>query len=62
MKNKDSFNFFFATIPIILGWTLYKQFDFETRTFENPWLAALYALTMIFAIFTLIRNAQKQPD
>lgn len=59
MENKKASSFVFAIIAIILGTTLYKQFDFEKLTFEKPALAALYIIVFLFSIFVLIRNAKK---
>ncbi|WP_264532373.1 hypothetical protein [Flavobacterium sp. N502540] len=59
MENKKASSFIFAIIAIIIGTTLYKQFDFEKLTFEKPTLAALYIIVFLFSIFVLIKNAKK---
>ncbi|MCC9018613.1 hypothetical protein [Flavobacterium lipolyticum] len=59
MENKKASSFVFGIIAIILGATLYKQFDFEKLTFEKPALAALYSIVFLFSIFILIKNAKK---
>lgn len=62
MKAKKSINFFFAVITIIVGWTLYKQFNFETLQFENTALAIVYAATLIISVTLLIKNYRNQPE
>jgi len=62
MKNTKTFSFFFAIIPIIIGWTLYKQFNFETKTFENSGLASVYAVTTIISIILMIKSYRNQPE
>ena len=41
MENKKSLSFPLMVVVIILGVTLYKQFDFESLKFEKPALAVL---------------------
>lgn len=49
-----------SIIAIIVGSALYKQIDFKTMTVEKPWLAALYALTFLFALYILIKGYRKK--
>lgn len=62
MKNRKLLNFFFAIIAIILGWTLFKQFDFENLKFEHTGLAIIYIITFALSIYFLIRNYKKRPE
>lgn len=62
MENKKSLNFFFVIIAAILGWTLFKQFDFKTLKFEHTGLAIVYMITFAFAIYFLVKNYKKQPE
>ena len=54
-KNKAPM-FTFAIVAIILGVTLFKQFDFENLKFENTALAIVYMIVFVFAIYVLIKN------
>ena len=56
MQNKGASNFFFGIIALILGTTLYKQFDYENLKFEKPALAIVYIIVFLASIFFLIRN------
>jgi membrane protein DedA with SNARE-associated domain len=56
MKNRKVLLFIFSIIAIILGWALFKQFDFENLKFENTGLAIVYIVTFVFSIYFLIRN------
>ncbi|WP_149241903.1 hypothetical protein [Dyadobacter sp. 32] len=52
-------NFSFAIIAIILGVSLYRQFDYETLTFEKPALAVVYLVAFALSIFFLIKGRKK---
>ncbi len=56
MENKKLINFLMAFIAIILGWTLFKQFDFENLKFKHTGLAIVYMICFVFSIFVLIKN------
>ncbi len=56
MEKKKGGIFFWSIIAIILGWTLYRKFDFETLKFEKPALAVVYIITFSIAIFFLVKN------
>ncbi|MFH6945411.1 hypothetical protein [Flavobacterium sp. FlaQc-50] len=56
MKNKKSLNFIFLIVAIILGSTLYKQFNFEKLKFEHNGLAILYSIVFVFSIYILIKD------
>jgi membrane protein DedA with SNARE-associated domain len=49
-----------AIVAIILGVTLYKQFDFQTMQFEKPAMAVIYAITFVAAIFFLIKGRKRR--
>ncbi|MBF8456117.1 hypothetical protein IV494_02890 [Kaistella sp. G5-32] len=56
MKNKKNLSFTFIIIAVILGVTLYKQFDFENMKFEKTGLAIVYLIGFAISIFVLIKN------
>jgi len=60
MENKKTTSSIFAIIAIILGFTLYKQFDFQTFKFEKPALAPIYATVFFASIFFLVKNTKKK--
>jgi hypothetical protein len=60
MSNKKGQAFLFAIIAIILGWTLFKQFDFESLKFEKPALAILYTLTFLASVYFLIKSFKEK--
>ncbi|WP_166921519.1 hypothetical protein [Flavobacterium poyangense] len=62
MKTKKSLNFIFLIVAIILGSTLYKQFDFEKLKFEHNGLAILYSIVFAFSIFILIKDYRNKPE
>ncbi len=54
-------NFFFLMIAFILGITLFRQFNFETKSFKDPALGVIYLVTFVFSIFILIKDFIKRP-
>lgn len=59
MENKKSLSFPLMVVVIILGVTLYKQFDFESLKFEKPALAVLYIIVFLAAIYFLVKKPKK---
>jgi len=62
MENKKPITFIFWVIAIILGVTLYKQFDFQNLKFEKPALAVVYIIVFVFSVFVLIKNFKKRSE
>lgn len=62
MENKKAPVFTFSILAIILGVTLYKQFDFKNLTFEKPALAVVYIIVFLFYVFVLIKNFTKRSE
>ena len=56
MSSKKGQVFPFAIIAVVLGWTIFKQFDFENLKFEKPALAIVYGLTFIMSVYFLVKN------
>ncbi len=56
MENKKGLNFFFLIIAIILGSTLWKQFDFNTLKFQQPALAIIYIIVFVASVYFLIKD------
>jgi predicted ferric reductase len=62
MENKNQpITFVFWIVAIILGVTLYKQFDFKNLKFENPAMAVIYGIVFLFSVYYIIKNSKKQP-
>lgn len=59
MEKKPVLRFTFTIVAIIVGVTLYKQFDFKTFKFEHTGMAIIYGLTFAFSIFYLVKNRKK---
>jgi uncharacterized membrane protein YjjP (DUF1212 family) len=59
MKYKITPNFFSAIVILIVGSALYKQFDYETYTFEKPVLAVVYGIALILSIAFMIKKSKK---
>ncbi len=59
MEKKKAPTFTLGIVAIILGVTLFKQFDFEHLKFEKPGLAIVYAIVFVISVYILIRNVRK---
>jgi len=59
MENKKPITFVFWIVAIILGVTLYKQFDFKSLKFENPVLAVVYFFVFAFSVYYIFKNSKK---
>jgi hypothetical protein len=56
MRNKKTLSFTFTIIAIILGVTLFKQFDFKSLEFENTGLAIVYIIGFMISMYFLLKN------
>ena len=60
MDMKKALLFTLSIAAIILGVTLFKQFDFQNLRFEKPGLAIVYAIGFIISIYSLVKNAKNK--
>ncbi|HJY14013.1 MAG TPA: hypothetical protein VJ304_14565 [Flavobacterium sp.] len=60
MSIKKGQSFLFLIIAIILGWTIFKQFDFENLKFEKPALAIVYIVTFVMSVYFLVKNVKRE--
>ena len=56
MEKKGALSFTFTIVAIILGVTIYKQFDFEKLKFEKPALAIVYIIVFLVSVYILVRK------
>ncbi|MCD0466937.1 hypothetical protein D0817_21720 [Flavobacterium cupreum] len=62
MENKKTFSFTLSIVAIILGVTLFKQFDFKTLRFEQPALAVIYIIVFVASVYFLVRKPKNQSE
>ncbi|RAJ08292.1 hypothetical protein LX64_00939 [Chitinophaga skermanii] len=60
MNSKQGPSFVLLIVAIIVGVALYKQFDFETKTFAKPALSVVYGITLLVAVTVIVRNLRKK--
>jgi len=60
METKKALNFTLAIVAIIVGITLFKQFDFQNLKFEKPALAIVYSITFISAVYFLFKGEKRK--
>jgi hypothetical protein len=46
-------------IAVILGGAIFRHFNFNTLTFEKPWLDALYIIVFISSLFLIFKKEGK---
>jgi predicted ferric reductase len=56
MSNKKELSFPLIIIAVVIGVTIFKQFDFENLKFEKPAMAVVYILTFIMTVYLIFRN------
>jgi predicted ferric reductase len=61
MENKKALSFTFTIVAIILGVTLFKQFDFENLRFKKTGIAIVYIIGFAISIYFLTKNYKNQP-
>ena len=62
MDNKKGGSFFFTIVAIILGVTLFKQFDFKKLAFEKTGVAIMYIIGFVISIYVLIKNSKNRAE
>lgn len=60
METKKALRFTLAIVAIIVGVTLFKQFDFQRLKFEKPALAVVYSITFIGAVYFLFKGEKRK--
>jgi hypothetical protein len=56
MNNKKEYSFPLIIIAVVLGWTIFKQFDFEKLKFEKPAMAVVYTLTFLMTVYFILKK------
>jgi len=56
MKTKRSIPIIFILFFIITARGLYKLFDFDAMHFNKPFLAILYAVTLVLSVFFIVKG------
>ncbi|MFD0939547.1 hypothetical protein [Pedobacter boryungensis] len=62
MNNKKGLSFPLIIIAVVLGVTIYKQFDFKSFTFESPAMAVIYILTFLMTLYFLFKNPKEKQE
>jgi hypothetical protein len=56
MNSKKEYSFPLIIIAVVLGWTIFKQFDFEKLKFEKPAMAVVYTLTFLMTVYFILKK------
>lgn len=56
MSNQKGQPFPLIIIAVVLGWTIFKQFDFENFKFDNPAMAVIYILTFLMTVYFIFKK------
>ncbi len=59
MSNKKEYSFPLIIISIVIGFTIFKQFDFKNLKFEEPAMAVVYILTFLMTIYFIFKKDKK---
>lgn len=56
MSKRKEYPFPLIIIAIVLGWTIFKQFDFESFKFKQPAMAVVYILTFFMTVYFIFKK------
>lgn len=62
MDTKKVYSFPMIIIAIVLGGTIFKEFDFKTLTFEKPALAVIYILTFLMTVYFIFKKDKAKKE
>jgi hypothetical protein len=51
--------YIFSVLGFIIGVAMYKQFDFENLSIENPALTIVYAIGLAISIYAVVKGGKK---
>lgn len=60
MNNKKEYSYPLIIIAVVLGWTIFKQFDFEKLKFEKPAMAVVYTLTFLMTVYFILKKEKSK--
>lgn len=60
MSNKKGLSFPLLIIAIVIGGTIFKQFDFKNLRFEEPAMAVIYILTFLMTVYFIFKNSKEK--
>ena len=60
MNNKKEYSYLLIIIAVVLGWTIFKQFDFEKLKFEKPAMAVVYTLTFLITVYFILKKEKSK--
>ena len=53
---KFNLSFPLIIMVLIIGFAIFNDFDFDTLTFKNPWLAVVYIIAFAITMFFLFKG------
>lgn len=62
MSDKKGLSFPLLIIAIVLGWTIYKQFNFDNFKFEKPAIAVVYIIAFAIVVYLLVKKDKKKDN
>jgi len=60
VNNKKEYSYPLIIIAVVLGWTIFKQFDFEKLKFEKPAMAVVYTLTFLMTVYFILKKEKSK--
>jgi hypothetical protein len=60
MSKRKEYSFPLIIIVIVLGLTIFKQFDFENFKFEQPAMAVIYILTFLMTVYFILKKDKEK--
>jgi len=60
MSTKKGLSFPLLIIAIVIGATIFKQFDFKNLRFEEPAMAVIYILTFLMTVYFIFKSSKQK--
>lgn len=60
MSTKKGLSFPLVIIAIVIGATIFKQFDFKTLRFDEPAMAVIYILTFLMTVYFIFKSNKEK--
>ncbi len=62
MAKRKGYSFPLIIIAVVIGWTIFRDFDFKNLKFEKPALAVVYILTFLMTLYFIFKKDKQKEE
>lgn len=62
MNKRKEYSFPLIIIAVVIGWTIFRDFDFKNLKFEKPALAVVYILTFLMTLYFIFKKDKQKEE